>query len=197
MMEEVIAKSSESTRFYRSALRESTLPFGTKAETLERLSPLVQTCSIPDLLYFTLGEWSAGAERVLDRIRQRFGLSSLAVRSSAYHEDTAAESMAGAFRSVLRVDGACRESLRREIDGVLESYHSAHPHNQVLVQPMLSNVVMSGVLMTHDLTNGAPYYILNYDDESGRTDVITGGTDVNKSLVVHRDTPSDFIESPG
>jgi hypothetical protein len=195
-MEEVISKSTESTRFYRSATRETTITFGTKAETLERLSPLLQTGSVPDLWYFTLAEWSADPGGVMGRIQQRFGSSSLAVRSSAYHEDTAAESMAGAFRSVLRVDGSCRDSLRRGIEEVLESYHSTHPHNQVLIQRMLSHVVMSGVLMTHDLTNGAPYYILNYDDESGRTDVITGGTDVNKSLVVHRDTPADFIESP-
>lgn len=156
-MEEVISKSTESTRFYRSATRETTITFGTKAETLERLSPLLQTGSVPDLWYFTLAEWSADPGGVMGRIQQRFGSSSLAVRSSAYHEDTAAESMAGAFRSVLRVDGSCRDSLRRGIEEVLESYHSTHPHNQVLIQRMLSHVVMSGVLMTHDLTNGAPY----------------------------------------
>lgn len=196
MMEEALAKASDSTRFYRPMTREGPVTFGTKAETLERLSPILQTCSVPALMYFTIADWTRDPDAIVRRIRDRFGGALLAVRSSAYHEDTAAESMAGAFRSVLRVDGSRPDSLRNGIREVVESYHSSHPHNQVLVQAMLSQVVMSGVLMTHDLTNGAPYYILNYDDESGRTDVITGGTEVNKSLVVHRDTPADFIESP-
>ena len=31
---------------------------------------------------------------------------------------------------------------------------------------------MSGVIFTHDLTNGSPYYIINYDDNSKKTDTV-------------------------
>ena len=67
--------------------------------------------------------------------------------------------------------------------------------DQVLVMPMLKEVTLSGVIMTHELDTGAPYYILNYDDESGKTDTITGGTGVNKTVMVHRDFASGHVES--
>ena len=191
------ATGSDTTRHFRAPSgREERLVFGTKAETLERIAPLVRRCQVPDLIWFTVAEWQSDRMGVLDRIVQRFPARPLAVRSSAYSEDSSASSMAGAFRSVLGVPSADRDRLSEGVESVIASYPSAHPGNQVLVQAMLSEVVMSGVLMTHDLTNGAPYYIINYDDESGRTDVITGGTDVSKSLVVHRDAPADYVESP-
>ena len=37
--------------------------------------------------------------------------------------------------------------------------------NQVLVQAMANDVSMSGVLFTKDMNSGAPYYVINYDDE--------------------------------
>lgn len=188
--------TADTKRWMRSTARETKLTFGTKAETLERLKPLVQNAEIPDLFYFKVVDWTADRSGVIAQIQERFRGQALAVRSSAYHEDSASESMAGAFRSILRVPSSELSALGQAVDEVVRSYPSAHPYNQVLVQPMVDAVVMSGVLMTHDLSNGAPYYILNYDDESGRTDVITGGTDVSKSLVVHREAPSDFIESP-
>lgn len=177
------------------ASRTVQVQFGTKAETLERLARHVTTCRVPELDHFTQGEWLAAPAAIIDRLRQRFGGGLLAVRSSALNEDGAARSMAGAFHSVLKVDSLDAAALRAAIEEVLASYHSTNPGHQVLVQPMLEHVAMNGVLMTHDLTNGAPYYIINYDDESGRTDVITGGTGVNKTLIVHREAPGDAIES--
>ena len=44
-----------------------------------------------------------------------------------------------------------------------------------MIQPFISNVKLSGVLFTHDMITGAPYFVINYDDFSGRTDTITSG----------------------
>jgi glutamine kinase len=186
---------SDTTRFARLATRENHLVFGTKAETLERLRSLVRASTVPDLLYFTLADWKRDRPALVARIQERFGRSRLAIRSSARNEDSVTQSLAGAFRSVLQIDAASPEAIARGVEQVFESYRSTNPHNQVLVQPMLEHIAASGVATTHDLTNGAPYYIINYDDESGRTDVITGGTGVNKTVVVHRDAPDGFIVS--
>jgi len=105
------------------------------------------------------------------------------------------QSMAGAFKSCLNVNSENEETLRTAIEKVIASY-SANPSEQVLIQPMVSDVVMSGVIMTHDLVNGAPYYVINYDDESGKTDLITGGSGVNKTVVVHHGANLNYVESP-
>ena len=47
---------------------------------------------------------------------------------------------------------------------------------------------MSGVIFTHELTNGSPYYIINYDDNSKKTDTVTSGygENANKKLIIYR-----------
>jgi hypothetical protein len=169
--------------------------FGTKAETLEHFRPLLTRATIPDLLYFTVREYHAAGCDILARIRQRFGEGLLAVRSSAFHEDGAAQSLAGAFHSCLNVDGSDPAAVRAAIEAVIAHYRG-DPRDQVLVQPMLQDVALSGVIMTYDLQGGAPYYILNYDDESGQTDRITGGTGVNKTVMVYRGYDPAHVESP-
>ena len=101
--------------------------------------------------------------------------------------------MAGAFLSLV---GVPRESaaLAEAVDRVISSYGRAENRDQVLVQPKLESVAISGVVMTRDLETGAPYYVINYDDFSGRTDSVTGGAE-SKTIVVHRDRP-EALHSP-
>ena len=81
--------------------------FGTKAETLWRLKPFVTEALIPELYFFSLVEWAASKNIVLNTIHERFGNKLLVVRSSALAEDTAESSMAGAFLSKLNVESPC------------------------------------------------------------------------------------------
>ena len=169
--------------------------FGTKAETLVRAASRLTRARVLPLLYFTAGEWSAGKEPILRRIRASFDGAALAVRSSALHEDGAGESMAGRFRSVLGVDRRDPAALGRAIESVIASCPK-EARNQVLVQPMLTDIAVCGVITTRVLESGAPYYVLSYDDTSGRTDTITGGVGASKTVYVFREAaPADMLSA--
>ena len=162
----------------------------TKAESLERLKPLVSKGRIADLFSFTRQEWQADPDATLRHVQQAFGETSLIIRSSAMSEDTWASSGAGAYLSVLRIPASDEAELAAAIRDVISSYGEAHPEDRVLVQEMLEDVSMSGVVMTRTSTSGAPYYVFNFDSSSARTDTVTSGQGrALRTFYQHRDAP--------
>lgn len=166
--------------------------FGTKAETLERIKPFVKQSVICDQIHFTLSKWEADSSVILDDIQHQFRNKKLIIRSSSLEEDSWDSSQAGAFLSVADVDANDRLELRKSIEDVITGFRqngsgSYNPNNQVLVQPFISNVEMSGVAFSKHLENGTPYYLINYDDESKRTDTITSGNSSDsKSITIYK-----------
>ncbi len=169
--------------------------FGTKAETLQTLQARLQHASVPDFLYFSLRQWSTDREAMLTRIMAQFSGVPLVVRSSALIEDGARASMAGAFLSLLDVDGSSRDIIADAVDRVARSM-TGNPRDQVLVQPMIRDIAVNGVIMTYDMVHGTPYYCIDFDDESGRTDTVTGGSAINKGLFVYRHAAPEYLRSP-
>ena len=107
------------------------------------------------------------------------------MRSSAFDEDGWLESRAGRHESVLDVERDAA-ALGAAVDSVLASYGRDDLDDQVLVQEMLRDVAMSGVVMTRTHALGAPYYVINFDDSTARTDTVTGGATA-RTVFVHRD----------
>lgn len=178
-------------------MTENCIRFGTKSETLERLSSKVELSKILPLIYFSQTQWYSDPEAVLVNIACLPQCDNLIVRSSAQNEDSILDSMAGAFLSCLNVPALDRLAITLAIDKVIDSFTGHEDsNNQILIQPMLTNIQMSGVVMTHDLQHGSPYYIINYDDESGLTDTITGGVGIQKTVLVYRDTDMSLLRSP-
>ena len=168
-------------------------PFGTKAETLFALSQKKTHFTIPKSYYFTVVEWSNNKDIILEKIKQKFN-TKIIVRSSAKNEDLANNSCAGKYKSCLYVNPHNRDDLEYAIKDVINSYDN-NPYDQVLIQTMIEDVAVSGVIMTHNLEDGSPYYILNYDDMTGKTDSITGGKSIHKTVYIYRDFKNDSIHS--
>ncbi len=146
---------------------------GTKAETLERLAPLVRGARVLPQERFTLAQWRDDPEAILARLAARGWLAlPLIVRSSALVEDDPRASLAGRFRSALDRLGAA--AVREGIDEVARSLGGERPDDQVFVQPCLRGVRASGVLLTRDPANGSRYAIVGLE-RSGATDGVTGG----------------------
>jgi hypothetical protein len=163
--------------------------FRGKAQTLENFSPLVRKTRLLPRERFFLSEWRSGPKTVLHRIMTVFPDQILVVRSSASSEDGLHASGAGKFRTVLDVPGNDRAALRDAIEAVIASYRidgrEAHAEDEVLVQPQLMNVQASGVLLTRDPRSGGPYFVINEDRASGRSDVVTAGSEgvINQQFV--------------
>ncbi len=150
--------------------------FKTKAETLEALAPLLRKGRVLPQVRFSVGDWRSKPAQVLAALAAEPWISGrVIVRSSAQDEDRAArKSQAGRYDSVLGVAGS--EGLAQAIDRVIDSFaNEGSDANQIFVQPMLDRVEMAGVVFSRT-TDGAPYFIINYDDHSGRTDRVTAGT---------------------
>lgn len=160
---------------------------GSKAETLRRIQPKLKKSKVCDQITHTWSDWKKYPKRAIKEVQSKFAGQRLIIRSSSSEEDGWETANAGVFESILNVDCNDSEALRDAIDNVFSSYGERPPHAQVLIQPFITDVAMSGVLFTCDLITGAPYYIINYDDVSGRTDSITSGqTSDLRTVIVFR-----------
>ena len=74
------------------------------------------------------------------------------------NEDNWNTSNAGVFKSMLDVNSCDTSAVTRAITDVFKSYENRSSYGSVLIQPFLTNVSMSGVILTCDLLTGAPYY---------------------------------------
>jgi len=146
-----------------------------KAQLLNSLKSNLKYGEVLDLYFCTVGLWRSKRKECLRKISSSFpNVSLFIVRSSSRQEDQLHTSNAGKYKSILNVKP---ENLAESIDSVIASYgEDLDLADEFLIQPMLSDVLMSGVLFTKDPKNGAPYYIANYDT-NGNTTSVTGGAD--------------------
>ena len=145
--------------------------FSTKAGTLKELKRVIQTARIAPIQSFSVSEWQFDSKSCLLSIEKNLGKVSKIVRSSSAREDSKLNSNAGAFLSVLNVDS---DNMEEAIERVIESYGNVNPIDEILVQPMLKNVVRAGVAFTHDPNTCSPYRIINWS-EGTNTAEVTGG----------------------
>ncbi len=173
---------------------KTTITFGTKAETLQRLDKRLAHGVVLPQLTTTVAQWQQSPNDILElATTSKWDDIPLIVRSSSLVEDAHEQSFAGKFDSTLNVRGLSQ--LQDAVNKVVESYKAVGDLqsldeiglNQILIQPMLQKVAASGVAFSCDPSNGAPYYIINLDDESGTTDSITAGTTNDlKTYIYHK-----------
>lgn len=167
---------------------------GTKAETLSRLRGMVRHAVIQDQVAFTVAQWSNDSAAVLEKVLQNFAGKQLVVRSSARSEDSFQYSNAGGYDSLLNVDP--ESGLEMAIKQVIASYGTAVDDDQVLIQPMVTNVAVSGVAFTRTLEHGAPWYVVNFET-NGNTEAITSGASGDhRTLLLRRDVASENFPEP-
>ena len=171
----------------------------TKAGVLNTLKFQLRNFNVPKLLIVSCDDWQSHKENILNKITTYFHSDFLVVRSSYSTEDNSNNAKAGEFDSVLSVPRNSPKDIEKAINCVITSYlkeRNSFKGEELFIQEMVADVAMSGVVFTHDLSTGAPYYVFNYDDISGKTDSVTAGIGEysNRTLYVFRDL-SDELRS--
>ena len=145
--------------------------FSTKAGILTALNGVLKSANIAPLIVFTVADWEADKKACLNGIVETLGAGPWIVRSSCAQEDNEKTSNAGMFLSIPNVGF---EQLPRSVERVIAAYGEVNQTDEVLIQPMLSNVVRSGVAFSHDPNTCAPYRVVNWS-EGNDAAVVTSG----------------------
>ena len=171
----------------------------TKGNTLKNLENKIQLFLTPESMIFSVSEWINKKQEIINIIRKRFKKKIIIFRSSTTFEDTEKSSAAGAFDSVLNINSNNVKEITKSIEKVIKSYKKKIKNisnQQILVQEMIQNIKMSGVIFTGDNQGYENYYTINYDDVTGRTDTVTSGNTAysNKTLYVYKNK-KNFLKS--
>lgn len=143
---------------------------GTKADILKNLKDKVYTASIPNSFVITRKEWSneSSKQQFIKILPKSIPLI---VRSSSKWEDTEISTNAGAYLSVPNVQ---LDEIDVAILNVFKSYDEHLSDDQVLIQEMITNQIISGVAFSHDPNTGSPYKIINWQ-KGEDSFFVTGG----------------------
>ena len=164
--------------------------FISKAQTLSSLEDKITLGKVLPQYSFTVDDFQKNTSFICDEVKRMF--SNVIIRSSSILEDRIDCSNAGAFESMLNVDGQNRDELCKAIVSVINSYNDQNINNEILIQPFLQNVASSGVAFTADPDTLAQYFVINYD-QTGKTDSITSGrSEDDKTLIILKDKKNDI-----
>ena len=165
-------------------MKKTIIKYKTKAETLKNLTGKLRYADVLPMYLFTTKDWKKNQNKCTKELKKKNWFKwPLIVRSSHNSEDSHNSSLAGHFDSILNVNSDLE--LIEAVDKVIESYKTNSKINQIFIQPMLANVKMSGVVLSHDINTSSPYFSINYNDTSTDTTSITGGSKNNKILFYH------------
>ncbi len=169
-----------------------------KGKILFNLNNKLKYFKIPKTKVYNTENWKSKKKFIIKDIQNYFSNSKkIAIRSSSDKEDNLGKSNAGVFLSELNVNTKNAREIKNKIENVLLSYRRVSKSNsEIFVQEMISNINMSGVIFSFNHNDFSPYYIINYDDVTGKTDSITSGNTKfsNKSLFIFRKA-SSYIRS--
>lgn len=111
----------------------------------------------------------------------------LIIRSSSIMEDTLGYSNAGRFESILNVK-PCYEEIKNAVETVYQSYNTTLDE-EILIQPMLTNIKKSGVVFTADMETFADYYTVNYHQGNDTAAVTSGNSNSLKTFIKYKKSP--------
>ncbi|OOX94072.1 hypothetical protein BOO83_05170 [Campylobacter coli] len=164
------------------------LNFKTKAQNLKNLQTKLKKAKVLPLVLTSLEELISNEDKILSDI-QALKANKLIIRSSSSSEDNMKSSNAGAFLSLANINANSKEELLKALYKVANSMPSKS--DEILIQPMLENIILCGVGFSVDKDNFSPYFCIQYD-ENGSNNSITDGSSKSAKTYYHYREYSDF-----
>ena len=154
--------------------------FLNKAQNLNYLNTFkIKNVEIPKFIYFNILEWKKNKNKLFKQIKEKLS-KNICIRSSFYKEDSLQSSLAGKFESFINV-GNNKKNITKSIENLIKQYKNFNSNqkffskNYFLIQNFVKNSICSGVVTNYTLSDGAPYYSINYNDLSKSTLSVTAG----------------------
>lgn len=158
------------------------IKFKSKAENLSQLEGNLKNAKVLPQVSFTVSDWEKKEEIIKLIQNKSWSNKKMIVRSSAFDEDTSKYSMAGKYESILGVEF---HNLSDAITKVIKSFDKNNKNNGIFVQPLLSDVELSGVAFSKNPNNGGDYTVINYDKFTGKTNSVTSGKKSNLETIYY------------
>jgi len=166
------------------------IKFHSKSKTLLYLDNLVINAKILPQFSFNVLAWKKSNKDICKIWvnRPHWSHKKLIIRSSSLSEDGIYASKAGKFLTIMNVSSD--KEINQAVNEVINSYGKSLARDEIFIQPMLENIDISGVAFSKDPNNGGYYYVVNYDDFSGKADTVTSGQGRNLKIFYHvKDKP--------
>ena len=179
-------------------LQKHKFVFGTKAHNLLQLKNFLKQSYICDIVVFTVKQWMDDRQQCIDKVKYKIRNNKIIIRSSALSEDTMHSSMAGFFDSIADIDSNDDLSVIHGVETVIQSYKKIENNIddfEILIQPMIEDVIRCGVIFTRDLEQFGPYYILNYDEGSNTDSITSGYSYKHKTIRIYKKYPLSKMPS--
>ncbi len=156
----------------------------TKAGMLHYIKENISSINILPIMVVRRNAFQANKQGTIEAVLQFAENKPLAIRSSSSMEDTLECSNAGKYESLLNVPPVYNE-VKDAIEKVYESYETKS-NEEILIQPMLSDIKKSGVVFTSDIDTFAEYYTVSYYEGNDSAAVTSGNSNTLKTFVHYK-----------
>ena len=168
--------------------------FKNKAQNLEFINSYnIDNVEVPKFIFFDVKDWNKNKKKLIEKINKKL-IKKICIRSSYYKEDSSKSSLAGKFDSFIDIENN-KKYIVDSIENLINQYRAFDPKkkfflkNYFIVQNYIKSSICSGVITNYSLSDGAPYYSINYNDLSNSTLSVTAGDkDSFRVLHVSRDS---------
>ena len=155
--------------------------FLNKAKNLQYIKDCnLKNLKVPKFFFFKVKDWEKNKKNICQYVNESLN-DKICIRSSFILEDHQNYSLAGKFDSFIKVKNS-KKNINFFTKDLINQYKKFtskkkyYLNSHVIIQEFVKDSICSGVVTNYSISDGAPYYTINYDDTSNSTSSVTSGS---------------------